>query len=365
MFFKMPVCVYEEENCVRNHAKELAGLGTRAMIVTGRSSAKINGSLADVTEALGLEKVPYVVFDQVEENPSVETVMKARELGLSEHVDFVVGVGGGSPMDAAKAIALMLYHKDKDESFLFEKAEVGFKGRWSLPVAAVPTTCGTGSEVTGVAVLTRHEMRTKSSMAPRIFPDLALVDAKYLESAPHKVLCNTAVDALAHLLESYINTNATDYSRMFVREGLMVWSKCKEILAGSREPEREDYRRLMNASTYAGMAIAHAGTSLPHAMSYYPTYECGVAHGAACGYFLAGYLREASREDREYLMKLAGFSDVEEMSDFIGQICGVISVPEGILVRAVDGLLANEAKLKICPYRADRAVLERIAGLAR
>lgn len=359
MFFKLPVQVYEGENCVMNHSKEFAKLGSRALIVTGRYSAKINGSLVNVMEALDLENITYAVFDQVEENPSVETIMKAREFGLEQRVDFVVGIGGGSPMDAAKAIALMLYYEDEDESFLFAQEE----DPQSLPVVAVPTTCGTGSEVTGIAVLTRHEMRTKSSMTHRIFPTLALVDAKYLECAPKKVLCSTAVDALAHLLESYLNTNATDYSRMFVREGLMVWSKCKEVLTGDREPQKEDYRNLMNASTYAGMAIAHTGTGIPHGLSYYVTYECQVAHGKACGYFLAGYLREAAQEDQDYLLNLAGFSSVEELAAFIDQICELTPVPQELLAQAVEGISSNQAKLKSCPYPVDKSVLRRIVGL--
>ena len=104
----MPTKVYSEKNCVENHSRELAALGTKAMVVTGKHSSRINGSLEDVTGALERERVPYVVFDDIEENPSVETVMRARALGIKEGADFVIGVGGGSPMDASKAIALMM-----------------------------------------------------------------------------------------------------------------------------------------------------------------------------------------------------------------------------------------------------------------
>ncbi|MBQ8083107.1 MAG: iron-containing alcohol dehydrogenase, partial [Clostridia bacterium] len=182
MTFYMPTRVYEETDCVAMHAAELAALGTKAMLVTGRHSAKANGSEADVTTALAARGVPFVIFDEIEENPSVETVMKARNVAVREGVDFFVGIGGGSPMDAAKAIALMAKNPEKDESILFETDPEASR----YPVAAVPTTCGTGSEVTGVSVLTIHEKKTKSSIAYRIFPALALVDAKYLEHAPVK-----------------------------------------------------------------------------------------------------------------------------------------------------------------------------------
>ena len=89
------------------HGKELAALGKKALIVTGRSSAKKTGALQDVTAALESNRTGYVIFDRVEENPSIETVMQARDLAVAEQVDFCIGIGGGSPMDAAKAIALM------------------------------------------------------------------------------------------------------------------------------------------------------------------------------------------------------------------------------------------------------------------
>ena len=93
MHYEMPVKVYEEENCILNHSGQLASLGKRALIVTGRHSARANGSLRDVTEALEKEGVEYAVFDEIEENPSVETVMRGRERGLAEQADFVIGIG--------------------------------------------------------------------------------------------------------------------------------------------------------------------------------------------------------------------------------------------------------------------------------
>lgn len=359
MVFQMPVLVYQEADCVKKHQKELASFGRKALLVTGRSSAKKNGSLQDICDALKETGTDYCIFDEVEENPSIETVMKARELGIAEDVDFVIGIGGGSPLDAAKAIALMIKNREQEASFLYKKAEQ----EAALPVVAVPTTCGTGSEVTGVAVLTSHAKKTKASMTHKIYPALALIDAKYLETAPRSILCNTAVDALAHLIESDLNTNATDYSRMFVREGLRVWRLSKEVLLGKKEASFSDYENLMLASTYAGMAIAHTGTSLPHGLSYYVTYTLGEAHGKACGYFLPGYVREAEPGDRKRILRLTDFSSSDEFADFIRKVCRIEPLPQEILEKTVELVGANEAKLKNCPYRVDMEVLRRIAGL--
>ncbi|WP_104804366.1 iron-containing alcohol dehydrogenase family protein [Blautia marasmi] len=359
MFFKMPVLVYQEKNCVNNHKEDLKELGKKALIVTGRHGAKVCGALLDVQSALESAEIPNILFDEIEENPSVETIMKARETGLRAQVDFVIGIGGGSPMDAAKAIALMLANPGKGEEFLYEKTE----GAKAYPVVAIPTTCGTGSEVTGVAVLTRHAICKKASMTHTVFPVLALVDGKYLAAAPKNVLCNTAADALAHLIESYLNTNATDCSRMFVREGMRLWCLSKDILLGERAAKYEDYCNMINASVCAGMAISHTGTSLPHGLSYYVTYELGVPHGKACGYFLAGYLKEAPEKERNYILELSGFSCMHDFENFIKTVCDLTILPQELLKRAAAGIGNDNAKLKNCPFKTDASLLKRIAGV--
>lgn len=108
MVFDIPVKIIEEKGAVKNHGAELASFGKKALIVTGRHSAKSSGALDDVCDALKTEGTGWALFDRVEENPSVDTVMAGRDLGLKEGCDFVIGIGGGSPMDAAKAIAFMM-----------------------------------------------------------------------------------------------------------------------------------------------------------------------------------------------------------------------------------------------------------------
>lgn len=359
MFFKMPTVVYEGEDCVLSNSAQLAALGTKALIVTGRQSAKANGSESDVCAALEKEGRGWVIFDQVEENPSVETVMKAREFGVREQVDFVIGIGGGSPLDAAKAAALMIAHPDRDWDYMYERTAK----EKALPIAAVPTTCGTGAEVTGVSVLTRHDLRTKGSIAHKLFPQLALVDAKYIENTPLSVIQSTAIDALAHLVESGINTAATDYSHMFVQYGLTTWSLTKSVLLGIKKPDGEDLRNLMNASTYAGMAIAHTGTGIPHALSYDLTYELGMAHGKACGYFLPGYLRETPGHERRDILEMADFCDVGEFTGFVRSVCDFGEVPKELLERDMQKVADNAAKRATCPYPLDEDVFRRICGI--
>lgn len=352
MFFYMPTKVYSEENCVRNHGKELCSLGTKALIVTGKRSSAKNGSLADVETTLEENGVPYAVYDRIEENPSIEMVMDARSFGLEQGTDFVIGVGGGSPMDAAKAIALMMKHPKEGADFLYQKGNDE-----SYPVAEVPTTCGTGSETTPYAILTIHEKRTKASITHSIFARYALVDGKYLKSAPQSVLNATAVDALGHFIESRVNTNATDYSIMLCREGLSLWQRCREVLTGAKQADETVVADMMNASSIAGMAISHTGTSLPHGLSYYLTYERGIPHGRAVGLFLPGYLAAADENVREEILKILQMNSIEEFRGFLTEVLGKVEIPADLRARAMEGILSNQAKLANCPYEVDRKVL--------
>lgn len=357
MHLYLPTKIYSETECVMHHAKELAAFGKRAMIITGKHSSRVNGALADVENALQQEKVSYVIYDDIEENPSVETVMKAREVGIQEKVDFCIGIGGGSPLDAAKAIAMMIANPDKTESVLYEACELT-----TLPIVCIPTTCGTGSEVTPYSILTLHEQRTKKSISHRIFPQLALMDAKYLKTMSRSGIINTAVDALAHLVESYLNTNTNELNRIYSREGLRMWGEFRTRLQDD-SLEDADYAKMLHASMVGGMAITYTGTSLPHGLSYPVTYELGVPHGKAVGMFLGGYV--AMYEDQKAVMEvmtLLGFDDTALFCQYLRELLGNVEVSQELLVKDAKSILDNPAKLKNYPYTIDEQGLVEMAN---
>lgn len=336
MLLFMPTLVYSEENCVKNHFKDIALIGEKAMIITGKHSSRSNGSLSDVTEVLEKENISYIIFDDIEENPSVETVMKARELGIREQVDFVIGIGGGSPLDASKAIALMIANPDVTEEVLYQSNPLPY-----LPVVCIPTTCGTGSEVTPYAILTLHKQRTKKSISHKIYPTLALLDARYLKTASRNCLVNTSVDALAHLVESYLNANSNALNRIYSEQGLRVWAEFKDDLKNDRLTG-EDYEKMLRASMIAGMAITHTGTSLPHGLSYPVTYELGVPHGKAVGMFLGGYLENyKDKEDSGKVLSLLGFTSAREFRSYLTDLLGKVDVSDELLSQDADSILAN------------------------
>ncbi len=353
----MPTMVFQEKDAVRNHSEQMAHYGKKALIITGKSSSKKNGALQDVTDGLEQYHTSYVIFDNIEENPSIGSIMKAAELGRAEGTDFVIGVGGGSPLDAAKAIALMIQNRDSTEEVLYQQKDLRH-----LPVIAVPTTCGTGSEVTPYAILTRDDLKTKQSISHMIFPVLALVDGKYIEKAPSSVLANTAVDALGHMLESYFHSNATDYSRMFCQYAMEVWGTAADVLFGA-EASEEDSARLMFASGLAGMAIAQTGTSLPHGLSYYLTYHKGIPHGKAVGIFLAGYLDALPEEfEPQVIMALRtlGFGSIGQFAGIMKELLGTVEITGEEMEIMADEIAGNQRKLAAAPFDVTREQILQI-----
>lgn len=361
----MPTKVFFERDCVLKHSEELITLGKHAMIVTGKHSSRVNGALADVEQALKDTGKNYCIFDEIEENPSVETVVRAAKIAVDEGVDFFVAIGGGSPMDASKAISLLAANPESMEcpqKWLYMSVPAD-----SYPIAAVPTTSGTGSEVTPYAILTLHNKHTKQSIAHKLFADVAFVDAGYLKTSSYANMVSTCVDALAHLIESYLNTNANVMNRMYSAEGLRVWGSVKEQLL----PEKADrdgkleladmaFDTFMRASVIAGMAITHTGTSIPHGLSYPVTYEMGVPHGKAVGFFLPGFLRTyEDRDDVNTVMGLLGFAEVEEFCEYLKRLIGTPEIAKDLWEKDMEMILANPAKMKNYPYTMTKEILSQ------
>lgn len=364
MRFYVPTDIYVEKDCVKNHAKEMLAIGKRALIVTGHSSAKANGSLNDVTEVLNDGGVAYQIFDEVEENPSTDTVGKGAQIARNFNADFIIGIGGGSAIDAAKAMALLIVNPGLNADDLHKTPSHPLD---HAPVVAVPTTCGTGSEATPVAIITNHKINLKKSIPHRIFPVLALVDGKYLASAKKQLIVNTAVDALAHMVESILNVHSNILNRMCPEYGLKLWGECKEALIASVAANNTAaqntsqnaapidaslYEKLMYTSTIAGMSIAMTSTAVPHGMSYDLTLSKGTPHGPAVGYFLAAYVEICHKKvpnDVEKVLSLLGLQSIEEFAEMLHKLIGTCSVTRELRDKFVAAMKTNHSKLDLVP----------------
>lgn len=285
--FYLPTEVFAGRGCVHAHADSWV-LGRNALVVTGRHGAKVSGALDDVLAALAAWGAGATVFDGVSANPDVAQIYAG--VAMSAGCDFVVAVGGGSPLDAGKAIAWAAGAGISRETFL-RRAPTPTEP--VLPIVAVPLTCGTGSEVTPYAIITDHEAQTKVNVSgPALFPRVALLDARYLESLPKATVCDTALDALAHAIEGAYSPRA---NRMTLAMGEEAIRTLLPELLRLAHGEFVNLTQLHYASMLAGMVIAQTGTGLVHAMGYPLTYHKGLPHGRANGILLAGYLEFMGR----------------------------------------------------------------------
>ena len=349
MRFFVPTDIYVEKDCVKNHANQLLAVGTRTLIMTGRHSAVANGSLNDVKSVLNSGDIPFQVFNEVEENPSTDTLCKAVQAAREFKADFVIGIGGGSAIDAAKAVALLLLNPSLDADDVHKAPSHPLD---HAPVVAVPTTCGTGSEATPVSIITNHKIQLKKSIPHVIFPTLALVDGKYLASAKKQLIVNTAVDALAHMVESILNIKSNVFNRMFPEYGLKLWGECKSALLSDAPVDASLYEKLMLTSAIAGMSIAHTSTSVPHGMSYDLTLHAGVPHGPAVGYFLAAYTEVCAKfvpEDVQKVLSLLGLKSIDEFTAMLRKLIGTCTVSRTMRDQFAAAMKTNRSKLDLVP----------------
>ena len=313
----MPVKLITGAGCVRASGQEIAKLGKVCLIVTGRTSAKVSGALQDVTDTLDANGQKWLLFDAIGQNPELKDCMTAAQKAIAAGADFVLGIGGGSALDAAKCIAVLAANPGLTQAqlYAFEWANLPLK------IAAVGTTAGTGSEVTKVSVITTPDGRKKSFHHEAIFPTLALGDPTYTMSLPPMVTRATAVDVLAHCAECFFSRSANHISRMYAVAGirllLPVFRKMAET--GWEDPDYETREKLYCASIYGGLAINVTGTCFPHTMGYLLTEVFGIPHGTACAVFqkdfyaynkrvvpelAAQYLEEIGCSEEEYFVLL-------------------------------------------------------------
>jgi len=283
----MPVKLVTGAGCVRASAKELKKLGKTGLIVTGKNAAKACGALKDVTDTLELNGQSWLLFDEIGQNPKLTDCMAAAEKAIAAGAEFILGIGGGSALDAAKCIAVLAANPGLTQAqlYAFDWANSPLK------IAAVGTTAGTGSEVTKVSVITTPDGRKKSFHNEAIFPALSLGDPNYTMTLPPMVTRSTAVDVLAHCAESFFSRSANHLSRAYAVEGIrlllpvfrgMVENGCDDIDYETRE-------KLYSASIYGGLAINVTGTCFPHTMGYLLTERFGIPHGTACAVFQSDF----------------------------------------------------------------------------
>jgi len=293
MIFYMPTRLFTGENCISQNSKLFASFGSRCLIVSGKHAAKESGALEDVLKVLEENSISTSVYDGVTQNPPLAACMEAGRLACEAGAAFLIGIGGGSSLDATKAASVFAANMGLDEAGFYS-------GVWPnppLPVILVGTTSGTGSEMTRVAVLTDSRGRKHSIKHDLLSPVLSFGDSRYTENNSLPLTLTTGVDALAHCLESYFSFKGDEISRAFAVRGVRLLFKPLSAAADGTALSRDDRRQLYEASILGGLAINTSGTGFPHNMGYFLTERYHIPHGFACAEYLPELLTLAGEYD--------------------------------------------------------------------
>lgn len=325
----MPVRIFSGSGALTDAADAIAALGKKCLIVTGGSSAKKSGALDDCAALLRSLSIGYEVFDGIGQNPLTTDCYNAGHAALRFGADFLIGIGGGSPLDAVKAAALYASNPEVDADGIYPALATAKR---PLPYVLIGTTAGTGSEVTGVSVLTHSVTgRKKSISGPLCYGEIAVCDPKYTRSAPRGVTVSCALDAFAHAAESFFSVKANSISRLYAEKALkLIWPELKKLDASLELPDDEGRENLYFGSLYAGLAINVTGTLFPHTVGYALTEDHGVPHGRACTAFFPALYEKCEKicpEKATELLAILG-ADRTELISVIGRLTDVrIGIP--------------------------------------
>lgn len=246
----------------------------KALIITDPGIIK-SGLLQTVEKPLQSVGISFAVFDGVEPDPKIEVAEKGREMAKQEGIDLIIGLGGGSSLDIAKVTSILVTNPGKIDAFL----GIDLIPNPGVPLILVPTTAGTGSEVTPIAILsdTREKLK-KGVVSAYLFPEVAILDPKLTVGLPPSVTAFTGMDALTHAIESYTSLNATDVTDLLAFRAMeliaknlrMAYAHGENLLVRSN---------MMEGSLLAGMSFANAGVAAVHAFAYPLGGEFHIAHG--------------------------------------------------------------------------------------
>ena len=309
-----PTEIYSGKGCVLTFDR-FSMFGSRCAVITGKNMFKHNSALSDTQIALSNNKIEYIIINEAENNPSVKSVFAISTIVKSFNADFIIGIGGGSAMDTAKAVAIAVTNNDLNENNFFSlKSDAS-----SLPVILIGTTAGTGSEVMPSAVLTVDgEIRIKKSIKTHnSYAKVALCDFSYSASMSDELTVSTALDTVCHAIEAIFSKKGGEWSRIY---GLCAlnhsFQSIVEFVNGNHDDKLRE--KLYFGSLLGGLAINNGGTSFPHSMGYMLTTMHGISHGFACALFIKEFLLRVSRiRDISDTLSACGVSALNEFIDYV------------------------------------------------
>ncbi len=339
--------------------------GKKVMIVTDPGVIRA-GLIESIILPLQSVGIPFLIFDGVEPDPRIEIVLKSVQLAKKEEIDLIIGFGGGSSLDIAKVTSILMTNPGEIDQFF----GIDLVPNSGIPMILVPTTAGTGSEVTPIAILSDTKERLKKGIvSPTLFPEVAIVDPKLTLGLPPSVTALTGMDALTHAIEAYYSINATALTDLLALKAMELISKNIRIAFAYGE-NLVARSNMMEGSLLAGISFANAGVGAVHAFAYPLGGEFHLAHGLTntlmlpyvMRYNILGCPSKFARMAKVFGEKVEGLSEldaaemavrfVERLSDDlrVPRRLRDVGIPEEAIPRLAEGamkvtrLLANNPR---------------------
>ncbi len=376
--FTLPRDLYHGKGALEN-LKNLQG--KKAVIVVGGGAMKRNGFLQRAEDYLKEAGMEVKVIEGVEPDPSVTTVMNGAALMAEFEPDWIVAMGGGSPIDAAKAMWIKYEYPETT----FEQMCVVFglpKLRTKAKFVAIPSTSGTATEVTAFSVITDYEKGIKYPLADfEITPDVAIVDPDLAETMPQKLVAHTGMDAITHAVEAYVSTANCEFTDPLA---IFAITMIQRDLVGSYNGDMSKRASMHNAQCLAGMAFSNALLGIVHSMAHktgaaFDDFGAHIIHGAANAMYLPKVIAFNAKNEvakarygviADY-MGLGGANDDEKVANLIAylrQMNNDLNIPQCIKHYGADsypceqGFVPEEVFLARLPEIAKNAVADACTG---
>lgn len=325
--------------------------GEKVLVVTGTGSTKRSGLLDRVLDSLKAAGLGAAVFDKVTQNPLTTTVYEGVELAKAEGCGVILGVGGGSIMDAAKAIAFCTVNAGDVSDYIFGKKQ----GAGALPIVLLPTTCGTGSEGNQIAVLTNPETKDKKALyTMQVMPRVSVIDPDVMTTMPKSVLSSVGFDAFTHSLEAYTSKKANPITDAQALLGMQLLADDLPKLV-SGEGGAAEWEAVSLAATLGGMVIGAAGVSAAHGMEHPASGLKNIVHGRGLAALTPPIVERLASADPEKFARvsvLLGGSGADDCAESIRRFLKAIDLSVklsdlGITAEDVPWMTENCMKISI------------------
>ena len=310
--------------------KIIGNQSAKIWLFYGRNAMKEIGAIENIKKALSGCQIKE--YGNIPPNPDIQDIkiasLNPNRSGMPLCCHWIIAIGGGSVIDFGKSVAFLSRQQHSIEEFLEKSVDNSNPG---VPFIAIPTTSGTGSEVTPWATIWDNQQKKKYSLAhEQMFPEYAIIDPQLTLSLPAKVTAYTAFDALSHALEAFWSKFSNPISDLFAIKSIsLVMNNLAELMSNLQNLELRS--RLAKASLYAGLAFSNTKTTAVHAVSYPMTLYYGIPHGIACSLTLGEFLmfnKNYIKSDKlENLLDVLGYADVNEMKHGLDELAKEVHIP--------------------------------------